>query len=135
MTWVFSWRDGLSGGGLVFVRESAEDLFPAGPVLGEVDLRWPGGSLSRCELANGTVRPGGVVVAQACGQHLAQVMLTDDQQPVEELAAQDADDPCADRVRFRRSRWAGENPDACRCEHGVEGAGELAVAIPDQELD
>ncbi len=24
------------------MRESAEDLFPADPVLGEVDLRWPG---------------------------------------------------------------------------------------------
>jgi hypothetical protein len=31
----------LSGGDLVFVGESAEDLFPADPVLGEVDLRWP----------------------------------------------------------------------------------------------
>ena len=34
---------GLSGGDLVLVRESAEDLFPADPVLGEVDLRWPVG--------------------------------------------------------------------------------------------
>jgi hypothetical protein len=31
----------MSGGDLVLVRESAEDLFPADPVLGEVDLRWP----------------------------------------------------------------------------------------------
>jgi hypothetical protein len=64
------------------VRESAEDLFPADPVLGEVDLRWPGGSLSRRELAEGTVRPGCVVVPQVFGQHPAQVMLIDDQQPV-----------------------------------------------------
>ena len=47
---------------MVLVRESAKDLFPADPVLGEVDLRWPGVSLSRGELAEGTVRPGGVVV-------------------------------------------------------------------------
>ena len=65
--------------------EPAEDLFPADPVLGEVDLRWPGGSLSRCELAKGTVRPGRVVVPQVFGQHLAQVVLIDDQQPVEEV--------------------------------------------------
>jgi hypothetical protein len=32
-------------------------------------------------------------------------------------------------------RWAGENPDAFRLEHGVEGACELACTIPDQELD
>ena len=94
------------------MRESAKDLFPADPMLGEVDLRWPGVSLSRCELAKGTVRPGGVVVAQVVGQHPAQMVLIDDQQPVEEFAAQGADDPFADRVRSRRLRWAGENPDA-----------------------
>ena len=94
--------------------ESAEDLFSADPVLGEVDLRWPGVSLSRCELAEGTVRPGGVVVAQVLGQHPAQMVLIDDQQPVEEFAAQGADDPFADGVRSGRLRWAGENPDAFR---------------------
>src|SRR6266542_1497348 len=58
-------RAGLSGGDLVLVRESAEDLFSADPVLGEVDrLRRPGVSLSGCELADGAVRPGGVVVPQ-----------------------------------------------------------------------
>ena len=126
---------GSSGGDLVFVREPAKDLFPADPMLGEVDLRWPGVSLSGCELPEGSVRPGGVVVAQVVGQHPAQMVLIDDQQPVEEFAAQGAGDPFADRVRPRGLRWAGENPDAIRREHGVERAGELACAIPDQELD
>jgi len=117
------------------MRESAEDLFSADPVLGEVDLRWPGVGLSRCELAKGTVRPGGVVMPKVSGQHPAQVMLIDDQQPVEELPAQGADDPLADRVRPGRLGWAGQNPGALRREHGVEGVGELACAIPDQELD
>ncbi|MGO9667004.1 MAG: hypothetical protein ACLPS1_00135 [Streptosporangiaceae bacterium] len=62
-------------------------------------------------------------------------MLADDQQPVEELAAQGADDSLADGIRSGRLRWAGENPDVFRREHGVEGGGELACAIPDQELD
>ena len=75
---------GLSGGDLVLVCEPAEDLFPADPVLGEVDLRWPGAGLGRGELAKRTVRPGCVVVAQVFGQHPAQVVLIDDQQPVEE---------------------------------------------------
>lgn len=48
---VVAW--GLSGGDLVLVRESAGDLFSADPVLGEVDLRWPGVSLSRRKLAEG----------------------------------------------------------------------------------
>jgi hypothetical protein len=68
----FLWlRVRLSGGDLVLARESAEHLLSADPVLGEVDVRWPGVSLSRCELAKGTVRPGGVVVQQVFGQHPA----------------------------------------------------------------
>ena len=58
--------------------------------------------LERVRAGQGTVRPGGVVVAEGIrsvlkvfGQHLAQVMLIDDQQPVEELAAQSTDDPGA----------------------------------------
>src|SRR6266702_5819287 len=125
----------MSGGDLILVRESAEHLFPADPVVGEVDFRWPGAGLSGCDLAEGTVRPGGVVVPQVFGQYLAQMVLIDDQQPVEDLAAQGADDSLADGVRSGRSRRAGENSDARRREHGVEGAGELACAIPDQELD
>ena len=84
---------GRSGADVVFVGESAEDLFPADSVLGEVDLRWPGVSLSRGELAEGTVRPGGVVVVQVLGRHLVQVVLVDDQQPAGQLPAQSADDP------------------------------------------
>src|ERR1019366_5341336 len=110
----------LSGGDLVLVRESAEDLFPADPVLGEVGLRWPGVGLSRWKLAEGAVRPGGVVMPQVFGQYLAQMVLIDDQQPVEKLTAQGTDDPFADGVRSGRLRRAGENPDAFRLEHGVE---------------
>src|ERR1039457_3933896 len=124
---------GLSRGDLVLVRESAEDLFPADPVPGEVDLRRPGGSLSRGELAEGAVRPGGVVVHHVPGQHPPQVVLICDQQPAGQLSAQGADHLFADRVRSRRLRRAGGNPDALRREHGAGGAGELAGAIPDQE--
>ena len=119
----------MSGGDLVLVCESAEDLFSADPVLSQVDLRWPGVSLSRCELAEGAVRPTGVVMPQVFGQHPAQMMLIDDQQPVQELPAQGTYDSLADGVRFGSLRWAGENPDPFRREYGVEGAGELAGAI------
>jgi hypothetical protein len=104
----------MSGGDLVFVCESAGDLFSADPVLGEVDFRWPAVGLSRCELAEGTVRPGGVVMRQVLGQHLAQVVLVDDQQPAGDLAAQGADDSLAGGVRCGCLRRAGENPDAFR---------------------
>jgi hypothetical protein len=135
VTCSFSRQGGASGGDLVFVRESAKDLSSADPMLGEVDLGWPGVSLSRWELAKGTVRPGRVVVHHVLGQHPAQVMLIDDQQLVEEIPAEGADDPFADGVRSGCLRRAGQNPDACRGEHGIEGAGELAGTVPDQELD
>src|SRR2546423_1556340 len=67
----------LSGGDLILVYESAEDLFSADPVVGEVDLPRSFVCLSRWELAEGTVRPGSVVVQQVFGQHLAQVVLVD----------------------------------------------------------
>ena len=70
---------GQSGGDVVLVGESAEDLLPADPELGEVDrFRRPGVSLSRGELAEGTVRPGSVIVPQVLGQRSSQVVLVDD---------------------------------------------------------
>jgi len=118
------------------VGESAEDLLLADPALSKVDrFGWPGAGLSRGELAEGTVRPRCVVVPQVLVQHPAQMALIDDQQVVEELPAQGPDHPLADGVRSGRLRRASENPDSFRREHGVERTGELARAVPDQELD
>ena len=64
---------GLSAGDLVLTREPAEDLFSADPVLGEVNLSWPGVSLSGRELAQGAVPPGGAVMLQVFVQHPAQM--------------------------------------------------------------
>ena len=101
---------GLSGGDVVLVGESAYDLLPADPEPAEVDrFRRIGVSLSRGELAEGTVRPGLVIVPQVLGQHPSQVALIDDQYPVQELPAQGADDPLADRVRpgVPAAGWSG----------------------------
>jgi hypothetical protein len=63
-------------------------------VVGQVDrLRRLAVGLSWRELAEGAVRPGRVVVPQILGQHPLQVVLIDDQQPVEDLPAQGADEP------------------------------------------
>lgn len=72
------------------------------------------------QLAEGEMRPGRVVVHQVLGQHPAQVLLVDDQQPVEEFPAQGADDPFADRVRSGSLRRAGQDPGALRGEHGIK---------------
>jgi hypothetical protein len=95
---------------VVLVGKSAEDLLPVDLVLDEVDrLGRAGVGLRRGELAEGAVRPGRFVVRQVLGQHPAQVLLVDDQQPVEEFPAQGADDPFAGRVRSGEpaSRAAG----------------------------
>ena len=66
--------------------ESAKNLPPAYPVLGEVDpFGWAGVGLGWGELAESAVRPGRVVVLQVFGQHPSQMVLIDDQQPVDEL--------------------------------------------------
>ncbi|WP_247195513.1 hypothetical protein [Streptomyces sp. GESEQ-35] len=56
----------------------------------------------------------------------------EDECPVEELAAQGADGPFAVCVRFRDMGRAFEDAQA---DVGVEGVGELAAAVMDQELD
>src|SRR6266704_1676931 len=114
----------MSCGDLVLVCKSTEDLSSADPVPGQVDIRWPGVSLSRCELAEHRAA-GCVVVPQVLGQHPSQMVLIDDQHPVQEFPAQGADHPFADRVRSGRLRWAGQNPDAVRLEYGVQGGGEM----------
>ena len=83
--------------------EAPQDLFAAYRVVGEIDwFRWLGAGLGRGELSEGTVRPGSVVMRQVFGQRPAQMMLIDDQQPVQELPAQGADHPFADGVAPHR---------------------------------
>ena len=94
MTCVFCSSVGWYGGDVVLVGEPSQDLFAAYPVVGEIDrFRWLSVGLGRGELSEGTVRPGSVVMRQVFGQRLAQMMLIDDQQPVQELPAQGAEAP------------------------------------------
>jgi hypothetical protein len=90
------------------VGKSTENLLPTDSVLGEVDrFRRASVSLRWGELAEGTVRPGSAVLLVILGKHLLQVVLIDDQQPVEEFPAQDADEPLANRVHPRSLRRTG----------------------------
>ena len=65
---------------------------------------------------------------QVLGQHLAQMVLIDDQQLAGELPPQGSDHPGADSVRSGRLRRTAQNPDSLRCELGAGGTGELARA-------
>ena len=56
-----------------------------------------------------------------------------DQQPIEALGTDGADEPLGDCVRLRRPHRRLHDPDAFAAEDLVEGAGVLAVAIADEE--
>ena len=88
VTCAFSHRFWRLCSGQVLAGKAAEDLFSADLAPGQVDLRRRGARFSGCELVKDAVRPGGVVVLQILGQDLAQVALVEDEQPVEDFAAQ-----------------------------------------------
>ena len=66
-------------------RDAATVVFASGDALGDA-----------------LVRPGRVVMRLVFGQDGAQVALAEDQDAVEELSAQGADEPLADRVHARQ---------------------------------
>ena len=59
--------------------------------------------------------------------------LVDDQDAVEEFAADGADEAFGDRVGPRRAHRCPDDLDVDGGEDGVEGRGELGVAVADQE--
>jgi hypothetical protein len=61
------------------------------------------------------------------------VSLVDDQKMVKEFAADRADEAFGDRVRARCAHRRLDDLDVDGGEHGVEGGGELAVTVADQE--
>ena len=57
----------------------------------------------------------------------------EDEDAVEEFASNAADEAFGDRVGSRRPHRCLDDPDVERGEHGVEGCGELGVAVPDEK--
>ena len=60
---------------------------------------------------------------------------SDDQEVVDAFSAQGADEAFGDGVRSRCPDRGAEDADVGAGEHRVEGGGELAVPIADQELE
>ena len=58
----------------------------------------------------------------------------EDEDPVEQFAAQRSDHSFADRVRPGRLWWTGEDPDALCGEDRVESSGESGVPVPEEKL-
>jgi len=68
-------------------------------------------------------------------EHPLEMATVEDQERVETLGSDGADEALGDRVRLRRSRWRADDLDPVASEDDVEVAGELAVEIPDQEAN
>lgn len=84
-------------------------------------------------LAEGAVRPVGVVMGPVSTQDLEQVALVPDQRLAAQFPAATPDPPFHDRVRSRRADRAAQDPDPLGGEDGVEGGGEFRVPISKEE--
>ena len=84
-------------------------------------------------MAEGAVRPVAVVMLFVLAQHCSGMALVGDQDAVEEFASDAADEAFGDRVGSRCPHRCLDDADPERGEHGVEGCGELGVAVPDEE--
>jgi hypothetical protein len=71
---------------------------------------------------------------EVLAQHRREVARPGDQEMIETFAAQGADEAFRDGVRPRCSCRGADDADVGTGEYRVEGGGELAVAVADQEL-
>ncbi len=74
-----------------------------------------------------------VVVVLEGMQHGCSVSLVDDQETVEEFAADRRDEALGNRVRPRCAHRCLDDPNVDGGEDGVEGSGELGVAVTYKE--
>jgi hypothetical protein len=95
-----SWGYAGLGGVVIFVDYSHDDGFSADmPQVGHVpdglhfDFRWP--------LPPGLVRPVAVAMGQVPAEHQVQMAFAEDQDPVQQFAAEGPDDSLADGVGAR----------------------------------
>jgi hypothetical protein len=74
-----------------------------------------------------------VVVPGVLGQHVAEMLLAEDQRMVQALAAKRPHEPLREGVRPWRPDRRPEHPRAVPGEDAVECRGELTVPVTDQE--
>jgi hypothetical protein len=115
----------------IFVDQSVKPVVTSDAKVGLGRGRWDWPKW--CCVLHGAV--GAVLVEMRCvlGQYLFEVAPVADQYSVEQLAADGADPSFGARIRPGRSYRCAQDSDAFAGENGIEGVGELAIAIPDQE--
>jgi hypothetical protein len=115
------------------VNEPTESIPAADPER----IRGSGEAESRSRLwrheSQATMRTMAVVVIDVGVQDVLELATAGDQNPVEALAPHGADEALGKRVRLRSVDRCSEDLDPLAAEDLVEGAGELRVAIVDQE--
>jgi hypothetical protein len=113
------------------VEESAEAIstFDASWRCGRESERWQR-RIRRCE-TEGAVRTVAVVVVDEDTEHTLEVTLVEDQEPVDALRADGADELLSDRIRRRSADRRPDDLYAFALEHGVEVTRERAVAVAD----
>jgi len=116
--------------GSVFVDESAEQI-----VAFDRRCTWAVAAADRFRRHEREcpVRALAVVVGQIGGKHLLELATSADQQPVETLGSDGADESFGVGVRLWRADRCSDDPDPFALEDLVEGRAELAVAVVDQE--
>src|SRR5665647_3490016 len=117
---------------LVLVDESTEKISPL-DVRNAVDLRDRRSTLGSHEL-KASMRPLLVVVLHVGPQNPVQVPGAEDQQPVQAVCAQRLYPALGERVRVRCPDRRADHPHPFACEDVIEGAGELGIAVADEEL-
>ena len=107
-----------------------------------VPSQWPNGRAgarrsATCGrvLVERSVRAVSVEMVDVLAQHCGEVPWSGDQEAVEAFAPKRADPAFGDRVRLRRSEWCADDADVRAGEHRVEGGGEFAVPVADQETE
>src|SRR5665811_243181 len=76
-----------------------------------------------------------VVVLHVGPQNPVEVPGTEDQRPVQTVGANGLHPTFGEGVRVRGPDRCADHPHAFACENIIEGAGELGVAVADEELD
>jgi hypothetical protein len=81
------------------------------------------------------MRPLAVVVVDEDADDVLKLAAVEDQQPVQALGTDGADEPLRDRVRLWCSQRRLHDPDASAAEDLVEAAAVLGVAVANEEAD
>src|ERR1035441_5171565 len=121
--------DVWSGRPVVLVDDAAEGVATSDGLAADRCHR----TLDRLGELKAAVWPRLVVVADVFGEHLVEVSSGDDEEMVEALLADGADEALGVRVRTRRTHRRADALDADRGEDFVEAPRELGVAVADEE--